>query len=249
MINPTAGPATLTERMAAGFGPRSTTASRVQEAPGRAAAAVLARLESSGEPATVAELSEATGQHPNTVREHLDALVGAGLAERTRAASSGRGRPAFLYAVLPASAADSPEYAGLATALAMQLARTSDNPSGEALTAGHSWGERLADDVSPRPRTAASARRGVVRVLDGLGFAPEAGGGATRVRLRQCPLLEAAREQPDVVCSVHLGIVRGALESWGSESDDVTLVPFAEPGACLLHVGATAGTGPSGRGA
>jgi predicted ArsR family transcriptional regulator len=76
-----------------------------------------------------------------------------------------------------------------------------------------------------------------VAVLDGLGFAPETDRHATRVRLRQCPLLEAAREQPDVVCSVHLGIVRGALGAWGAESGDVTLVPFAEPGACLLHVG------------
>ena len=59
-------------------------------------------------------------------------------------------------------------------------------------------------------------------------------------RLRRCPLLEAAVEQPEVVCSVHLGIVRGALDTWGTTSDETSLVPFAEPGACLLHLtGAT----------
>ena len=47
-------------------------------------------------------------------------------------------------------------------------------------------------------------------------------------------------EQPEVVCSVHLGIVRGALDTWGTTSDETSLVPFAEPGACLLHLtGAT----------
>lgn len=223
--------------MAAGFGPRPAPGSRAHEAPGRAAAAMLATLEQQDAPVTVVALTESTGHHANTVREHLDALVDAGLVARSRAAASGRGRPAWLYAAVPAPVAGSPEYAGLATALAMQLAHTSANPPQEAATAGHAWGERLAGGVRPRPRTAAAARRGVVDVLDGLGFAPEADRRATEVRLRQCPLLEAAREQPDVVCSVHLGIVRGALGAWGAESGDVTLVPFAEPGACLLHVG------------
>ena len=35
-----------------------------------------------------------------------------------------------------------------------------------------------------------------------------------------------------------LGIARGALDAWGAPSDDVALVPFAEPGACLLRLGA-----------
>lgn len=198
---------------------------------------VLGILEGRGAAVGVAELAEATGHHPNTLREHLDALVEAGLAERVRAAASGRGRPAWLYAAVPAAASGSPEYAGLATALAMQLGRTSEDARDEAETAGQAWGERLADGVHPRPRSAAAARRGVVTVLDGLGFAPDADDRGSEVRLRRCPLLEAAREQPDVVCSVHLGIVRGALGAWGAESGQVTLVPFAEPGACLLHVG------------
>lgn len=224
--------------MAAGFGPRPATGSRAHEAPGRAAAAVLRSLEVQDEPLTVAALTEATGQHPNTVREHLDALVDAGLAERSRAAVSGRGRPAWRYAAVPAPSGGSPEYAGLATALALQLARTSSDPREEAAAAGQAWGARLAGGVRPRPRTAASARRGVVEVLDDLGFAPERVARSSTVRLRQCPLLEAAREHPEVVCSVHLGIARGALDAWGAPSDDVALVPFAEPGACLLHVGA-----------
>ena len=222
--------------MASGLGPRPAGGSRVQEAPGRAAAAILATLEAAGEPVTVAALAGDTGQHPNTLREHLGALVDAGLAERSRAAASGRGRPAWLYAAAPALVASSPEYVGLATALAMQLAHTSTDPSEEAAAAGRAWGERLADDVRPRPRTASAARRGVVGVLEGLGFAPETDRRTTTVRLRRCPLLDAARDQPEVVCSVHLGIARGALGAWGGESDGVQLVPFAEPGACVLHL-------------
>jgi predicted ArsR family transcriptional regulator len=54
------------------------------------------------------------------------------------------------------------------------------------------------------------------------------------VRLRRCPLLEAARQEPEVVCSVHLGVLEGALEALGSLCVRPTLVPFAEPGACRL---------------
>jgi hypothetical protein len=39
-----------------------------------------------------------------------------------------------------------------------------------------------------------------------------------------------------VVCGVHLGIVRGALEEYGADSDRTDLQPFAEPGACRLDL-------------
>ena len=50
-------------------------------------------------------------------------------------------------------------------------------------------------------------------------------------------LLDAARRHTEVVCSVHLGLVRGALAAYGASEDGTALEPFAEPGACLLHVG------------
>jgi predicted ArsR family transcriptional regulator len=76
----------------------------------------------------------------------------------------------------------------------------------------------------------------VVALLGTLGFDPEPDQRHQRVRLRQCPLLEAAVEQPEVVCSVHLGLVRGALDTWGTSAEETSLLPFAEPGACLLHL-------------
>lgn len=236
-------PGSLPERMAAGLGPVAGTGSRVSEVPSRAAAALLATLERQDSALTVAALSDATGQHPNTVREHLDALVDAGLVGRSRAEASGRGRPAWLYAVVPAPETAPSEYAGLATALAMQLARTSDDPLHDAAAAGHAWGERLADHSGLRPRTSTAARRGVVRILDDLGFAPEEDHRVTNIRLRRCPLLDAARQQPEVVCSVHLGIARGALDRWGVAGEGTDLVPFAEPGACVLHLGDDRGDG------
>jgi len=72
-------------------------------------------------------------------------------------------------------------------------------------------------------------------LLDGLGFAPEERREG-ELRLTRCPLLEAALEEPTVVCNVHRGLVLGALEERGVEGAEVELLPFAERGACLLRV-------------
>lgn len=227
--------------MEAGYGPSPTPAgASAQRGPGRAAAVVLEMLRAQEEPTTAASLADRLGQHTNTVREHLDALVEDGLATRERARANGRGRPAWLYTAAPSPTSARGEYAGLATALAMQLAKSSTHPRDDAVAAGMEWGRHLAVALPEEPATPGAARRDVVRLLDGLGFAPSPDQRAMSVRLRQCPLLDAARQQPDVVCSVHLGIVRGALATWHTTSEGTSLIPFAEPGACLLHLtGAT----------
>jgi predicted ArsR family transcriptional regulator len=159
-----------------------------------------------------------------------------GLVRRHRAEPSGRGRPAWLYQVTAEEPGGS-EYAGLAAALASSLARTSDDPARAAAAAGEEWGHRLARDRGATTSPPDVARSEVVRLLDDLGFDPEPSADRPdRVRLRQCPLLEAAHRHPEVVCAVHLGIVRGALEEHGADPDGTELSPFAEPGACLLVV-------------
>lgn len=204
----------------------------------------------------VLDLAESTGLHPNTVRGHLDALVEGGLVDRLRDSPSGRGRPAWRYRRATTSAVtDGSEYADLATALADQLARTSRAPHDDAVQAGLRWGRALASHAD---RPAAVPRRGaekqgsdtehgdagrqcVMQVLEQLHFSPAANADASTVRLCACPLLDAARAHPDIVCGVHLGLVRGALEAAGDTVTAADLIPFAEPGACVLRLSATAG--------
>lgn len=219
-------------------GPRPARTSGVAMSAPRAA--LLDQLEACVEPVTVAELARSSGLHPNTVREHLEALERAGLVLREAAPPRGRGRPAWLYrAVVPPPT--SSEYAGLATALADSLRRTSTDPVTDAAAAGWNWGRRLAAE-RPRPDRPgpATARAAVTALLTDLGFAPEpepaSGRGPARVRLTTCPLLAAARQHPDIVCAVHLGLLRGAVQAYGGRPEQVDLEPFAEPGACLLHL-------------
>lgn len=220
------------------LGPRSTP---VLEAPVALSGQRLRVLDyvRAHSPVRVTEVAGALGLHANTVREHLDAVVTLGLVERATARTAGRGRPATLYRVSAADPAVAVrDYAGLATALAGQLARTSVQPERDARAAGVEWGRELLDDRSHAGR---DARQTVLEALARLGFAPDDDPGTSGARrgvaLRRCPLLDAARRYPTIVCQVHLGIVEGMLQRLGvTDTPGLDLIPFAEPGACRLFL-------------
>lgn len=229
------GIAGTAERMSRpGYGPAAGSKDRPTGL-SRARTTVLQTLQERPEPTSLAELADATGLHVNTLREHLEALLALNLVDREQAPASGRGRPAWLYRAIDDS--EPSEYAGLAAALASVITRTSSTPSEDALQAGRTWGVELAQGRPDVPAaTASAARRGVAEMLDDLGFEPQADTRADRVRLTRCPLLQAARQFPEVVCAVHLGIVEGALAEYGTDPERASLTPFAEPGACSLRL-------------
>lgn len=197
-----------------------------------APASILELLREQPAPLTQAAIVQRVGLHPNTVREHLGNLLTRGLVVRFKAEPQGRGRPAWLYEA-SGDQADVPEYARLASALAVAIARTSTEPTAEADSAGTAWGQDLARSRHCDP--AAPAREKVLQLLEGLGFAPrQAATEPDHIDLTRCPLLQAAHRYPDVVCAVHLGLVRGALTEFGGDPSGSSLVPFARPGACLL---------------
>lgn len=222
-----------------------------------ARANVLRAVIADGGAMTVAALAQQLGQHPNTVREHLDALVEDERIERLRSNPTGRGRPAWLYRAIGDHGAgrgpldpsgqimtgplgtDGQEYIALAVALIDQVSVSSPNPRSVARQAGERWGRALADqqlamDATPRPDVEPVER--VVEMLRELRFEPRDSGDPKMVRLTTCPFLDAAKRHPEVVCQVHLGIVRGAMERLGADPDSTDLTAFAEPGACLLRL-------------
>ena len=222
-----------------------------------ARASILERLAAAGRGRRVADIAAETGLHQNTIREHLDALADVGLADRSRSAATGRGRPAWVYTARPSMPLDGRvrEYAGLAAALAGQIANGSADPRAEGLAAGERWGLELTR-AAPAGATAppgpagstqrqAQARHRVVAMLAELGFAPEPSapepsapepGAEATVRLTRCPLLEVAHRYREVVCAVHLGMARGLLLGCGGDAEHAVLRPFATPGACLLDL-------------
>lgn len=197
---------------------------------------LLAVLHQSATPLGVRELAHAVGLHPNTAREHLDRLVGAGLASRETAAPSGRGRPRLRYAADQSTTeGDQPAYRALATVLANQLARRPDGDE-TARDAGEAWGAAAVAQLSARAPGRDAFDR-LVEILDDAGFAPERSESADgTLRLRSCPF-GALASQDSIVCNVHLGLMRGALRQLGAPPEPITLEPFVEPGLCLARVG------------
>lgn len=198
--------------------------------------ALLATLRDQPEPVSLAALVKVTALHENTVREHMDGLIRLGMVVRYRADSVGRGRPAWLYMATEAGSFDG-EYAGLASALARAIAQSPERLASAAELAGEEWGRQLARDRGAVHSTAAEARDHVVAVLDDLGFACETDEmSPAQVWLTRCPLLEAAYRHTEVVCAVHLGIVRGVLQENDADPAGTQLFPFSKPHACGLVV-------------
>lgn len=202
----------------------------------RGRAAVLAALTAQPDPVGIDALAQATARHPNTVREQVNWLVAHGHVTRLREPRDGRGRPAWLYQARGSRPADD-EYVELAAALAWRLQDTSADAHAEALAAGRHWGDDLVDRKGAAPTPSPEAgRHWTVELMDELGYAPDPDDGARTVVLRRCPLLQAAHRFPDVVCAVHLGMVRRALERNGAPADEADLTPFSAPGECLLRL-------------
>jgi predicted ArsR family transcriptional regulator len=201
--------------------------------------AVLEVLRRAGRPLAVQELADEMGLHANTVRRHLDLLLDYGHVTRVRDRSGRPGRPRQVYALAvppgPA-AAEQRNYRLLASILTSYL-HGGDDPHAAALDAGWRFGaehvEPAAPGDSPDPRITVDR---VVQMLDAIGFQPELTADRSAIRLHHCPFHELARAQPDIVCRIHLGIIRGALGQLGAPPEAMRLIPFVTPRLCVVEI-------------
>jgi predicted ArsR family transcriptional regulator len=198
-------------------------------------------LRDAPDPLDARALADHVGLHLTTVRAHLDVLVDAGLITSRSEHRTTPGRPRRLYsAVADASSGDADGYRLLADMLAGHIAATGDDATSDAVAAGRAWGAHLVDRPQPNTTTTSgAARAALVGLMDRLGFRPELDDDGTTILLRRCPFVDVARRHPDVVCSLHLGIMRGALGALAAPVEAVDLQPFVQPSLCVAHTAAT----------
>ena len=81
-------------------------------------------------------------------------------------------------------------------------------------------------------------------LLEEFGFDPrlEADESGHTVLMQHCPFGEVADHYRKIVCSVHLGLMQGALDELGAHVEASELEPFVRPGVCAAHLGASAVT-------
>jgi len=186
---------------------------------------------------SIVAIADVLGVHPNTVRFHLDSLVGDGVVEQVEPDRKGPGRPPLMFqAVRQMDRGGTRHYRLLAEILTMAVAAERD-PRAKALAAGRAWGRKL-QSLPANATTADDAIDHLIDVLDDLGFAPERrkADGEQQVGLRHCPFLELAENRTNVICPVHLGLMQGAMETWGAPVTVERLDAFVEPDLCLAHL-------------
>lgn len=210
---------------------------------------LLGALRASDRPLDVRELAAACGLHVTTVRFHLDVLTDVGLVTSRSGHSATRGRPRRLYS--PASravaAGGHTGYELLSGILAAHWAGDRDERARRAEQAGWAW----AGQRKPRPPVVAAtlteAAARVNAVFAELGFDSELArdGENLQIRLHACPFRAVAETHPEVVCSIHLGLLRRTLADVLADVDApataVSLQPFVQPHLCLAQIAPATG--------
>ena len=223
---------------------------------------VLDLLMGSATPLDAAAVAARIGLHVTTARFHLDQLENADLIRRAVGRAGTRGRPRILFTAGPAAREGGAQH-DLSRVLATALAEDADSGRARAIRAGETWAESYADELRG---SAAEGIAPLLSILDRLGFDPElvsavepapaseaesavddgasdgasdgvADAAAPLITLLACPFRADARDAPDVICSVHLGLVRGVARELGHDPDQVGLRPFVGPELCHLHLG------------
>jgi predicted ArsR family transcriptional regulator len=184
--------------------------------------AIYLELARSATPLATADIAEVLGLHPNTVRPHLERMREVGLLEVRTEVPSGVGRPQNLYALAttaPSLGLEPPTFPLLARML-VRLAEMAGASGDDAADVGREQG-RLDARAYTR---AASCLEALVHQLETLGFDPAVDGSPDGeeavVAFAHCPFRELAEAHPELVCSLHRGLVEGFVETMGDTRVD-----------------------------
>lgn len=186
---------------------------------------ILDALRSASNGLDTNELADRLDLHPNTIRWHVGRLTTAGLVQASPNGRHGRGRPSIVHRLTgDGIGRGRDEYRLLATMLADVVAADSVGSS-RAYEVGVRWGRHLQQ---------AEPGASLAQLLDQEGFAAEQQGD--QIEMRRCPFYALAESSPQVICTLHRGIIDGALAEADSDQTVERLDPFVEPGLCIAHL-------------
>jgi len=210
---------------------------------------VLEVVEGAGQPISSAEVAKTLKLHPNTAREHLDALLNAGLVTTLPMRTGKRGRPTLLYSVTTLDPNQIlSTYLDVITATAISLAEGSDGVA-QAIAVGKNWAgltcpqpaqtgfQGTSGAVAPSAVSSAEAaspadEANMTQRLENaiaqlrpiftvMGFAPEL--AKNKLVLHSCPFAKGGWPHP-LVCIIHEAYIAELL----TRSSDVRVVSSAE---------------------
>src|SRR5919201_2964341 len=168
----------------------------------------LFRRLAAGGPASLEDLADGAGVHPNTARAHLRALEAEGFVERRRRPADKPGRPRTIFSLRESWTVPDDGFLAMAELLGAALGVTKPDP--RALRRlGARWGREAAAAAGPE-----GAHDELLRILARLGFDARVDGN--RLLLTGCPCPLISPERPALVCRLVDAVVDGVLD--GSRS-------------------------------
>jgi predicted ArsR family transcriptional regulator len=182
--------------------------------------AIYLELARSSQPRTTAEIAETLQLHPNTVRPHLDRMRDVGLLQLDVETRGEVGRPQHRYSLAPdaPSLGLEPPSTVMLSRMLLRLVEAAGIKGVDAAEIGRVHG---ADDAE-RFLDAPSSLEALVSQLERVGFDPVVAEGedddTVVVAFAHCPFRSFAEANPDVVCSLHRGLVEGFLDRLGDTS-------------------------------
>lgn len=202
--------------------------------------AIHAELARSPRPLATAEVAEALGLHVNTVRPHLERMREVGLLTVEVDSRGGVGRPQHRYAVAPdaPSLGFEPPVMPYLASMLVRMVEQLGGSGADAFEVGRDQGRAEAT----RYTTAPSCIEGLVAEMDRLGFDPSVAaadeqGDTALIAFSHCPFHPLAEDHPDVVCSLHRGMIEGFVDAMG----DAAVTDFrslAQAPSCQVAVSA-----------
>ena len=167
------------------------------------------------------ELSERTGLHENTVRDHLLVLENEGLVARQTLRSGTRGRPPETYHPVrePHNNAEADRRIDQAVRNGELLRRMGRVPANETL-----------------PPEALAQLDALYEHLDDSGFEPEVDDEALEIDLEPCPFNTLVDGEQDFVCQVHSQLIRDTLTQVPGPLQLELLEPHMRHDRCRVHL-------------
>lgn len=203
---------------------------------GRTRARILQVLLNSSDPATVNSLAKQLGLHPNSARFHLDGLVEAGYATKSPKIH-GRGRPRLIYrATQSAPDVTNQHLRQLVTVLVDEVISQLPDPMAAAEQAGYRWGRAITPDQAACPVAA------LVEHANELGFLASA--EEDQITFGRCPYQVTGDPSTNPICGVHLGMMKGFLDS--ADASVAASKLSRHNGACHLRLNPIDGSAPAG---
>lgn len=181
--------------------------------------AIYLELARSPHPLATADISAVLDLHPNTVRPHLERMRDVGLLQVESDTRGGVGRPQHLYSLAPEAPSLGLEPSSFPTMARMllRLAEATGADAGDALDVGRDQGRVDGDRMVRRGCLGAVASQ-----LSTMGFDPavELGEDAddetvASIAFAHCPFRDMAEQRPDLLCSLHRGLIEGVVDAIG----------------------------------